>query len=106
MASKGAPPPAGTVAGLADAVKALRAELITAMEAGKNEPVKFEVETVTMEFQVEATADAKAKGGVRFWVVELSASGGVGRSATHKVTLEMKPKTREGKNLPISDHDD
>ena len=97
--------PAGTVAGLADAVTALRAELVKAMEAGKGEAVQFDVGTVTMEFEVEATADAEAKGGVRFWVVELGASGSVGRSATHTVTLEMKPRTKDGGNLSISDRD-
>ena len=66
--------PAGTVAGLADTVTALRAELVKAMEAGKGEPIQSEVGTVTMEFAVEATADAEAKGGVRFGVVELGAS--------------------------------
>ena len=97
--------PAGTVAGLADAVTALRAELVKAVEAGKGETVQFDVGTVTMEFAVEATADAEAKGGVRFWVVELGASGSVGRSATHTVTLEMKPWTKGGGNLSISDRD-
>jgi hypothetical protein len=97
--------PAGTVADLADAVTALRAELVRAMEAGKGEAVQFEVGTVTMEFAVEATADAEAKGGVRFWVVELGASGSVRRSATHTVTLEMKPRTKGGGNLSISDRD-
>ena len=75
------------------------------MEAGKGEAVQFDVGTVTMEFEVEATADAEAKGGVRFWVVELGASGSVGRSATHTVTVEMKPRTKDGRNLSISDRD-
>lgn len=97
--------PAGTVADLADAVTALRAELVKAMEAGKGEAVQFDVGTVTMEFEVEATADVEAKGGVRFWVVELGAYGSVGRSATHTVTLEMKPRTKDGGNLSISDRD-
>lgn len=97
--------PEGTVADLADTVTALRAELVKAMNAGKSEEVQFEVGTVTMEFAVAATADAEAKGGVRFWVVELGASGSLGQSATHRVTLEMKPQTRSGGNLSISDRD-
>lgn len=97
--------PAGTVAGLAEAVKALRAELNDAMTAGQHEALRFEVGTVTMEFAVEVTADAEAKGGVRFWVVELAAGGSVGRSATHTVTLELKPKTQSGQNPLISDEE-
>lgn len=97
------PRPEGTAAGLADAVIALRSELVDAMEAGKGEDLQFEVGTVTMEFTVEATADAEAKGGVRFWVVELGTSGSVGRSATHTVTLELKPRTSSGRPPLISD---
>ena len=103
--SKGKPRPEGTVAGLADAVKALRAELNDAMTAGEHEPLRFEVGTVTMEFAVEMTADAEAKGGVKFWVVELGGSGSVGRSATHTVTLELKPKTQSGQSPLISDEE-
>jgi Trypsin-co-occurring domain 2 len=97
--------PMGTVASLADTVTALRAELIKAMEAGKGEDPRFDVGTVTMEFAVTTTADTEAKGGVRFWVIELGASGSIGRSATHTITLEMQPRTRSGGKLSISDRE-
>jgi hypothetical protein len=94
--------PSGAVAGLADAVQALRAQLTTAMAAAEDESMKFELEAVTMEFGVEITADTSAKGGLRFWVVELGASHKRGRSATHTVTLEMKPHTKKGRKPEIS----
>lgn len=101
----GKPRPDGTVAGLADAVKALRAELIDAMATAKGEPIQFEVGSVTMEFAVEITADAEATGGVRFWVIELSGTGSVGRTATNKITLEMTPRTISGKSPLIADEE-
>jgi Trypsin-co-occurring domain 2 len=101
----GKPRPDGTVAGLADAVRALRAELNEAMAAGKDEPLQFEVGTVTMEFAVEITADAEAKGGVRFWVVELGATGSVGRTASHTVTLELTPRSASGQRPLILDEE-
>jgi hypothetical protein len=97
--------PDGTVAGLSDAVRALRAELIDAMAAGKGEPLQFELGTVTMEFAVEVTADVEATGGVRFWVVELGGTRKVGRAATHTVTLEMKPRTSSGRSPMIADEE-
>jgi hypothetical protein len=100
------PKPEGTVAGLADTITALRAELTEAMDRAKGESLQFEVGAVTMEFSVEATADAEAKGGVRFWVVDFGASGTVGRGATHKVTLELKPQTEGGKSPYVGDEDD
>ena len=94
--------PEGMVAGLADAIKALRAELVEAMSAGKEERLKFELGAVTMEFAVELTVDAEASGGVRFWVVGLDGKGSVGRTSTHTVSLEMKPKIGE-RSVLISD---
>ena len=97
------PQPQGTVAGLADAVKALRAELSEAMEAGQGQPLQFEVGAVKMDFAVELSADAQAKGGVRFWVVELGASGSIQRKGVHTVTIEMKPRARGGRRALIAD---
>lgn len=97
------PKPEGTVAGLADTVKALRAELNQAMVAGQGEDLKFEIGAVTMEFAVEVSADVDATAGVRFWVVEVGGSGSVGRNATHTVRLEMSPRTRSGQRPLIAD---
>ena len=99
----GQPRPEGTVAGLADAIKALRAELNDAMVAGKDEALQFEVGTVTMDFSVELTADAEAKGGVRFWVIERGGAASVGRNASHMVHLELTPRTRGGSSPLIAD---
>ena len=97
------PQPQGTVAGLADAVNALRAELSEAMEAGRGQPLQFEVGAVTMDFTVELSADAGAKGGVRFWVVELGASGSVQRKGMHTVSIKTKPRARNGQRALIAD---
>jgi len=88
--------PAGTVAGLADAVKALRAELNEAMAAAQGEQLRFEVGNVTMEFAVQVTTDATATAGERFWMVELGGSGSASRIASHAVTREMTPRTSSG----------
>jgi hypothetical protein len=106
MVDVGQSKPEGTVAGLADAITALRAELNEARQRAEGEDLQFRMETVTMEFSVEATADAEAKGGVRFWVVELGASGKVGRGTTNKVTLELKPCTSGGASPYVNDDDD
>lgn len=99
------PRPAGTVTDLADAVRALREELSSAMAASTDETLRFEVDTVTMEFVVEVTADTEAHAGVKFWVVDVGAGGGLSRSASHTVTLELTPKTSTGERPEISDEE-
>jgi hypothetical protein len=99
------PKPEGVVSGLAEAITSLRAELTTAMHAAKGQELQFELGTVHMEFEVEATADVTARGGVRFWVVELGADGKVGRTGTHTVKLELKPISSGGKPAIVSDDD-
>jgi hypothetical protein len=93
--------PAGAVAGLADVVTALRAELTAARDAD----LRFAVGDITVEFAVEATADATAKGGVRFWVVVLGGEGSVGRRASHRVALSLSPVTADGRRAEIRDID-
>jgi len=99
------PRPSGAVAGLADVVKALRAELSEAMVAAERERLRFEVGTVTMEFHVEVTADAEAHAGIKFWVVDVGASGGTSRTATHTITLQLTPKTATGGRPEIADEE-
>lgn len=100
------PRPAGTVTDLADAVRALRQELSNAMAAAStDENLRFEVDAVTMEFAVEVTADTDAHAGVKFWVVDVGAGGGLSRSSSHTVTLELTPKTSTGERPEISDEE-
>jgi hypothetical protein len=99
------PRPAGTVTDLADAVRALREELSSAMAVSTDEDLRFEVGTVTMEFAVAVTADTKAHAGVKFWVVDVGAEGGLSRLASHTVTLELTPKTSTGERPEISDEE-
>src|SRR6266852_4325525 len=59
--------------GLADAIAALRKELTAAMTAGQDEDVRFRLGPVELEFELDVKRDAKAKGGVKFWVVSVEA---------------------------------
>ena len=82
--------------GLADAVRALRAELTSAMAEGADQALRFELGPVEMEFLLEVNREAGGQGGVRFWVVSLGGSGSVARGSTHRVTLQLVPRTSSG----------
>lgn len=81
---------------LRDFIAGLRAELKAAhddaAQSADDDGPGFTVGPVNIEFTVTAKKDAEAKGGVRFYVFELGASGSVGSEATQKVSLVLNPK--------------
>lgn len=83
--------------GLEETIAALRQELIASMLASQGEGLRFEVGEVKVEFHVEVERSADAKGGIKFWVVELGGSGGTKDKFIHKVTIPLKPLGRDGK---------
>ncbi|WP_308426304.1 trypco2 family protein, partial [Streptosporangium pseudovulgare] len=54
---------------LADAVEAVRDELLAAAVRGAGSEIAFTVGPIELEFAVELKVDAKAKGGFKAWVV-------------------------------------
>jgi hypothetical protein len=87
---------------LADAVAALRDELLVAAGRGADKEIAFAVGPIEMEFAVELRADAKAKAGFKAWVVSGEAEAGAGRTRTHRVTITLAPKRPDGGDLLIS----
>ena len=83
--------------GLEETIAALRQELISSIIASKGEGLRFEVGEVTVEFHVEVERSVDAKGGIKFWVVELDGSSGRKDKSTHKVVIPLKPLRRDGK---------
>lgn len=84
----------GPGVGLAAAVKALRAELEDAAAEGAGKGVAFEVGPVELEFQVRVTRAGTGGGKVRFWVVDAEVGGSVGREATHRLAVSLRPVAR------------
>ena len=89
--------------GLADAIRALRRELTTAMTAGQGEAIRFELGPVEMEFLLEVRKESEGEAGVRFWVVSLGGKGGLSSGSTHRVTLSLEPKGPSGRRPEIAD---
>jgi hypothetical protein len=92
-----------TTVGLADAIRALRAELTAAMAEGEGEQLRFKAGPVEMEFGLEVTKEAGGEAGVKFWVVTLGGKGSVSAAATHRVKLELQPVGDGGKDFVIND---
>ena len=80
-------------AGLADTIRALRRQLTTAMAAGKDQQLLFEVGDVQLEFEVAITKDGSADGGVRFGVISFGARGSLADARTPRIALSLQPIT-------------
>lgn len=85
--------------GLQEAIAALRAELIESVIASQGERLRFAVGEITMEFQIEVERSVDAKGGIKFWVVELGSGGAVRDKDVHKVVIPLKPVRADGKPI-------
>ncbi len=83
--------------GLKEAIAALREELIESVIASQGERLRFEVGEITMEFQVEVERSIDAKGGLKFYVVDLAAGGTEKAKHVHKVVIPLKPVRADGK---------
>ena len=81
--------------GLADAIEALRDELIDAMSRGADKPMRFALEPIELKVEVVVTKDAKGKIG---WQV-LEFGGSVEKARTQTLTMKLSPlwKTTDGK---------
>ncbi|HET8681205.1 MAG TPA: trypco2 family protein [Micromonosporaceae bacterium] len=88
---------------LGDAVAAVRQELLDAARRGVGQEIAFAVGPIEMEFAVELRADAKAKAGFKAWVLaSAEVEAGVSRGRTHRVTITLTPKRRDGSDLLVA----
>lgn len=91
--------------GLAEAIRALREELTTAMTTGKDEVLRFELGPVEMEFLLEVRKDAGGDAGVRFGVISVGGKANVSSGSTHRVQLSLTPKDALGQSPLMSDEE-
>ena len=82
--------------GLKEALSALRQELSEAILAAPNEWLRFQVDEVTLQFQVEVERTTEGGGGIKFWVVELGGKHAATSTTTHTVTIPLKPVRKDG----------
>lgn len=78
------------IVGLADAIEALRAELIKAIDEGEGQSMRFSLEPIELSIQVGVTKDANGKLGWK--VIELG--GSYEKMTTQTLTLKLSPLWR------------
>lgn len=98
---------------IADAIQAIRREVVKAVKAGEKEEIKFELGPIELEFQVEIAQERSGTAGVsagfNVWVIEAEVSGeGTvqhSRATTHTVKLTLNPQKSDGSSVKVSDND-
>jgi hypothetical protein len=91
---------------LADAIAAVRRDLVIAQAEGAREEVRFAVGSVDMEFAVDIRREAGGEASVK--VLSLLSLGGkasTGRTATTRIKVTLAALTSTGSPLQVgSDH--
>ena len=82
--------------GLAEMISSLRKELEKAQQLADGSKIRFEVEKVDLELQVnvEKTSEGGGKAGVKFWIVnaELAGKGTDKKIITQTIKLNLTAK--------------
>lgn len=87
---------------LADAVSAMRDELLAAAARNSTNAIFFEVGPIDLEFEVALRAETKVGGGFKFWwVVDARAEVAGSGAKTHRVKLTLIPKDASGTPLLV-----
>ncbi|CAM5531603.1 hypothetical protein STENM223S_01133 [Streptomyces tendae] len=87
---------------LGETISVIRAELQSAMETGKGEPLKFRTGPVELEFTVEVKKDSGVRTRIFVlpWTVEAQGAASAGR--VHRVKLTLQPVDGDDNDLKIS----
>ena len=100
--------PEGAV-GLADAIGALRGELIRAWSSGQQERLRFKPAPVELTVQVAVTSAGKGRAGIRWWLIELGGEMSRESVVTQTLKLSLDPVMYDDQGRPtdvvISDVD-
>jgi hypothetical protein len=76
---------------LANAIRALRREIVEAVRAGSGEEIRFALGPVELELQVEAAREVGGEAGVKFWLVSIGGKGSRSSGTSHTVRLTLTP---------------
>lgn len=93
--------------GLSECLTQLRDDLGVVAEQGKNKDIKFQIDEIALELQMVAAAEAKAGGGVKWWILSADAGVTSADTVTQKLSLKLSLTDPDGNRLrPIAGETD
>ncbi|MFG2092336.1 trypco2 family protein [Streptomyces sp. NPDC048612] len=87
---------------LTEAVQAVRDDLRAATGRFDSDELQFEMGPIELEFTVELERDARARSGVRTWVITDSGGSSTG-SARHRLKLTLTPRQLAYRSVDVTD---
>lgn len=89
--------------GLAEAIRALRAELTESVREAEGQDVRFRLGQVDLEFQVMASDQVEGNAGVKFWVVNAGGKSSDTNTTSHTVKVQLHAATADGDEVWTGD---
>lgn len=88
---------------LADALDLLRAQVTESQRRAQSSEIRFGVEQITVDFELELMRTREGGGGLRFGIADAKARQENGRKTVQRVSLTLKPEQRSGGDVQIGD---
>src|SRR3954452_24042227 len=86
---------------LAEAIRALRREVVEAVREGRGEDVLFALGPIELELLVEASLEQGAEGGIKFWLISAGADASRSRKTTHTLRLSLRALHADGSDVVV-----
>ena len=86
---------------LAEAIRALRRELVEAVREGEDEELRFALGDIDLELQVEVSKEAGGEAGIAFWLVTIGGKASRTSGTTHTIRLSLSPVSATGEDLIV-----
>jgi hypothetical protein len=83
---------------LKDVIRNLRKELVAAIEEGKEETIKFKLDSIDLELKVTVKQAEKTQAGFKAYIFSLVGSKETAIERVHTIRLRLTPKKRGGHN--------
>jgi hypothetical protein len=87
---------------LGEVIAELRRELQEAMDAGKSQPLRFELGPVEVEVTVAVEKGGGGEARVRFWVLELAGDAKASQSSMQRIKLTLQPRLTSGETAMVA----
>lgn len=88
---------------LADLLASLRSEINRARINGAGEAVRFRIDAIELEIQVEVEKTGEGNAGVKFWVLSAGGKRSAKTAQTHVLKLSLTAETEAGDPIRTSD---
>ncbi|MBS2533501.1 hypothetical protein KGQ20_12030 [Catenulispora sp. NF23] len=88
---------------LADLLASLRSEISRARISGAGEDVRFRIDSIELEVQVEVEKTGEGSTGVKFWVLSVGGKRSAKEAQTHLLKLSLTAETEAGDPIRTSD---